>query len=506
MLQTICPKCDTPLKGPDEYVGKSPRCPECKSRVPAPEAPAAVATAATPTELPKSHEDQLLDELLSEVDQKQKGKPSTQAARKATEPKHRPAAGKPAPVLQRKPRRSNLAGLITVAVVAVVIVVAGLVMLHYFNAKRIERELVRAKDQITRDVGEITGLMREADKKLEAKHYTEAESAYQAARVRAATVSSRLGTLLAGVDDAEVKEPVLDAQARVKSLLSQIDSKLKSDELVYGKKGLVLHEGEWMTPEQKMEKLGKTFRKEFNKYMTDTEYNEAKGLVLYRGEWLTPEQVEAIKKEEAARLAKREAELKAREEAERKKLEQLAAAKKAREKRLQELAAKRAEQYPPDAQRWVLDDFEDGKCLWKVETWSKPAAVLVIDQKGSKRLQVTNERGLQDKVAIGRPIALDLSSRDYIAMDYINLSQGVVKVALAIQSTEFFETRQKTARAGEGRLQFDLKAGDFKAESSNWHHNTRVQGLDAVRRIFLLIYTTRPGVFAIDNIVAEKAN
>jgi len=63
MIKTDCPKCRNPLMAPDEYAGKSARCPVCKTAVPA----AAAEPKAPAPELTPAGVEQLLKDVLVET-------------------------------------------------------------------------------------------------------------------------------------------------------------------------------------------------------------------------------------------------------------------------------------------------------------------------------------------------------------------------------------------------------------------------------------------------------
>jgi hypothetical protein len=245
---------------------------------------------------------------------------------------------------------------------------------------------------------------------------------------------------------------------------------------------------------------GKAWREDLKQWMTDDEYKKAKGMVFYREQWYTKEEFDQIKKQEVAqqeREKKALADAKAREEAAKKRRED-------RDKQAAERKADRDRKFPADAPRWLLDDFEDGDNPWKAQTWGNPCTTSVLSHKGSKRLQVAIERGLQDKAAIGRPMDMDLSSRDRLTLDVDNQSKDVIQVAVAVQSDQWYESRVELVRVGESRVQFNLRAGDFKSEATGWRHTTAAKNLDAVKSVYLLFYTKRDGLFYLDNVAAER--
>jgi len=520
MLKTICPNCNTPLKAPDAFDGKAPRCPRCRKRVRARSRTrrrnaAAAAASAAGTQKPKGSEDALLDDLLAEVKGKADpatapGKPAARAAAGDVPGRARAAAGA-APVLMRKPKKSMAPVVIMVAVSAAVILGAGAYMLNMIKAKRESGKAQRLLQDVGVRVSGIAGATDRGDALLKRKKYAEAQKVYQGAGRDAEQLSAELQSAVAAVSSAEARKSLQDEEAKVRRQLDGIRTKLADEELKNGVRGLVSFDGKWVTPEEKeklykkkMEDAGKAWRADLKKWMTEAEYNKAKGYVLYRNKWMTKKQMARVTEVEKARQAKGDARRRQAEIMARRKVEVAQLRRKAREKLLQAQEAARAKMYPPDGPRWVLDNFEEGKLIWKAQTWGNPATTSVVSHKGSKRLQVDVERGLEDKAAIGRPMKMDLTSRDQIAMDVVNVSKGVIKVALAVNSDTWYESRMKLMPVGESRLMFSLRAGDFKSTATKWAHTTKVKNLDAVKQVYVLFYTKRNGVYYVDNVVAER--
>ena len=167
------------------------------------------------------------------------------------------------------------------------------------------------------------------------------------------------------------------------------------------------------------------------------------------------------------------------------------------------------EEYPVEAPRWVLDDFEDGKLLWSSQDWGHPCRLSVVDHRQSKRLKAVVSRSAKEKAAFGRPVLLDFTSRDRILVDVENLSDSDVQVAFAVMGQgrggrfTWYESRMKPVAKGrtEG-LGFELRAKTYKATWTSWEHRARIARLDGIGRIFFLVYTNRPGVFHFDNVIA----
>jgi len=52
---------------------------------------------------------------------------------------------------------------------------------------------------------------------------------------------------------------------------------------------------------------------------------------------------------------------------------------------------------------------------------------------------------------------------------------------------------------------FDLRAGNFKAASTEWKHAAAVKQLDKPKFVSLLLYTKQAGVFTLGNVRLPKA-
>ena len=187
-------------------------------------------------------------------------------------------------------------------------------------------------------------------------------------------------------------------------------------------------------------------------------------------------------------------------------------ARQARLKVLQKQRTKLLERCPPNQRRWLLDDFEKGQPEWVSQEWSHPAKISVEKYRGSRRLKAIVLRTDKDKAAIERPIDLDFSSRDEVVVDVDNLTDGDVRLALALHvqtkrkgQYEWYESAARTVRKGiNENVTFSLRAKDYKSSATAWKHVTRARDLDGVVRLYLLIYTVRPGVFYFDNVMAIR--
>lgn len=253
---------------------------------------------------------------------------------------------------------------------------------------------------------------------------------------------------------------------------------------------------------EKMAREGKTLRPDIGKdaWLTDDEYCAKKGYVRHEGRWVTKEQHKGIMEDAAQK--RRVAEAKRGELARR--------AEELRKKRLAALEkaeARKKAKYAPDGKEWVLDGFSgSGRTKWRPQAWGNPCEVSVVKYQGSERLCIKIEAGAKDKAAVAYSLrGLDLTSRDAIRIDVINAGERPITMAMAIVTSEFFESRMVSIKPGlnEG-VKFMLQSSAFKAASTGWTHKAQPAKLEKSRFIYLLFYTKRAATLYLGNMVATK--
>ena len=105
-------------------------------------------------------------------------------------------------------------------------------------------------------------------------------------------------------------------------------------------------------------------------------------------------------------------------------------------------------------------------------------------------------RGKEGKNVLGRAAQADLSAFRYCLVELDNRMGAGVRLAMAFSTGDdwrYFESAPRFARPGASTAVFDLKSEDFKTEASQWRHCVRLEGLDDVRRVNILIYPIRGG-------------
>jgi len=165
-----------------------------------------------------------------------------------------------------------------------------------------------------------------------------------------------------------------------------------------------------------------------------------------------------------------------------------------------------AKEFPADAAEWTLDNVQADRPTWRPEKWGNPAKVEIVEQDGKPRLRVTLEPGDKDKAALIRGLAMDCASRGALVLDIENGTEEKVGLALAIVTDEWYETPVVELAPGPNKaVAFDLRAGNFKAASTEWKHAAAVKQLDKPKFVSLLLYTKQAGVFTLGNVRLPKA-
>jgi len=176
--------------------------------------------------------------------------------------------------------------------------------------------------------------------------------------------------------------------------------------------------------------------------------------------------------------------------------------KRPRRRRLR--AAEIAKRFPPSATSWTLDDFEGQGHNWSAVRWdnANPCDLSVVTGTATGRLRIKLVGGDKEKSAIVRPVGLDFSSRSRIRMDIFNDCGSVLRVAIAIQTNSYYESRWKYLKIGQNNnVTFNLAAGDYKSAATRWTPAARIAKLQSVGYIYLLFYN-RSGEILLDNIRA----
>ncbi|NOZ23174.1 MAG: hypothetical protein GXP25_19035 [Planctomycetes bacterium] len=202
--------------------------------------------------------------------------------------------------------------------------------------------------------------------------------------------------------------------------------------------------------------------------------NGSRGLVEYKGKWMTPEQ-----KAEATQPKKTPA-----------------AGTPA--------AAKAPSTFKPDDMEWLIDDFS-GPLRWSRQTWGDPAELEIVEINADKMLLVRYQRGGEGKVAVGRGVKLDISSRGMLVVDVENRTNQPVPLCLAVVTDQFYESQGRSLRPGMNKgISFSLSDAIYKCAADGWlNYNHRIGSPNSLGQILFMIYppgTVKEGTMIFDNI------
>ena len=413
------------------------------------------------------------------------------------------APAKPEAVVREKPaipkvaaprQARNWGPTVAVAAGIAVVLVAGLVAFHFVFQGIVEQN---ARATLRRVAGEkdlLNTWLAQGDAFRADKDFPKALDKFSAVAAKADLLLRKLRKDAERLPKGELKGQIAAAIAEVDEYLKTAEQGLSRPEIARGGRGEVRYMGEWVAPEEK-EKL-------------EAERNRADGKKFYANAWRTPEEVHRLRGEvfyEGAWIAKAEYEKLMAEKA---RQETTPATKPATDKPPVTATQPpprtlKPQKFDPSSARWVLDDFEQG-VRWSVVPWKKtnPCKLTVISGTETNRLQITMSGGEYDKSAIVRSLGLDFSSRGKLAMDIVNDCNEPVRIALAVETDTYYESRWRTLRLGKNKsFMFNLIAGDFKC-APHWTHSTRIKHPETAGWLYLLIYSDRPGKILIDNIAA----
>lgn len=501
MIKLDCPACGNPLIGPDEFAGKSARCPACRTSVPAPEITAPEPTEQTPA--PAKTEDSSADDLLSEA---------RAAAKKETRPetKKKTASEKPIDASPKKKHNVATGTIVAFSLGIAAILIAGIVTAAYVSNVTRERRIghLNAQSQLQlnsarRSYEDAMGYIEQARDAMEQNEHDNAAVAYTRARTHLETARSRLSNLIRNMDASAGRYSQISnhqewTQRRdaANRLADSVKDRLESEEVRKGQEAgeVVLFEGQWVTPEEysrlyaeSMERQGMVQYE--GEWVTFDEAQRRRGYVLHEGNWITQEQLEAIR----ARVEARQAALE-----ERRRRDAQEAARREEERR------RRLDRFPPDAETWVIDDLAT-EGAWSAAAWANPCSIALVQREGRNALQLEARQGGDDKSAIQIDIGADFSSRRSLTIDIENTGRRYASIAIAFQTNDFYESRPERIQPGKNNITFDLTSGDFKSRRTDWAHSSRLMATENVARMFILIYRGDSQTYYITNIYASKA-
>ena len=151
----------------------------------------------------------------------------------------------------------------------------------------------------------------------------------------------------------------------------------------------------------------------------------------------------------------------------------------------------------------VLDDFE-GRLAWQPIAWenSNDCDISIVRVDGAQALSLVCRPGAKDKSGAMLQFAsgADFSPFKALVLDVKVEGKDAVEVALAFQTSAYFESvRQKVAPGWNRDVTFPLVTSDYKT-SPDWKHNSLLKGVSAVRDVFLVVYCQTERQVLVDNV------
>lgn len=548
MIRSICPKCKTELKAPDAYAGQSAQCPTCGTTLRVPKlalttakgasvsaGAAGVATGArratTPPTKPKpapapKPRSSLAAELDSIADAalKTSAKKTAAAALTAGPAQAGPSRRSAKPSKPRPARRKMRFRADVIISIAALLAIGGVV--YYLLGQILARKSLDDSRALVNDI------IAEADQACQDGQYEEYEALYQKAIQQARkhkkayqddSFDDRVKEIQAFLESKQAQQDVwqvvqkaeaarkgnkydvaksyyqevqkkatayFDANpdATMKEYVDRAKKALASDEIRLGSQGYVLHDGKWMTEE---EKRGRVMAK--------------RGMVLYKGKWMKREEKDKLIKAEEAQRAAAKAKAAAKASAKAKAPAGPAKAAKAPPPPKPAVPAK-----DPNEKVWMFDDFEHGKVLWPSQSWGDNTTLSLVKSGKSTALKADFTKGKEGKCALQRaiPKPWPFESRDAVLMDVDNKSKGGFQLAIAIFThgwKGFYESTGVYIKNGMNKdVTFDLRSKRFKCAQSGWAYKSPLNDPDAVSSIVLMIYPRNSGTVNFDNVRFTK--
>lgn len=334
----------------------------------------------------------------------------------------------------------------------------------FFDEKLAEIEEFLEKEQAYR---EVWAVLQNAETARQGSKYIDAKKFYLEAQKKAQS------------------QYQLTKDERMEQFVELATKALASDEIRLGSQGWVFYAGKWMAKEE-----------QFAAQMAK------QGKKLYKDEWLTQAEIEKLKKAGAAKLA---AAIKQRMAARAKAAKGKAPAIKKTVKKPPRPAEPPAD---PNAEIWMLDDFESSKITWNIASWGNKGTMSLVKAGKSTVLKMDYEKrgGDDNKFVIQKriPKSWDISSRDQVLFDMKNEGKVAFQLALAFQTRDwegFYESQGKYIRAGDNKnLMIDLRAKRFKCKETGWAHKSGLSRIKEIGMLLIMIYPKQPGTVTLDNV------
>jgi hypothetical protein len=134
----------------------------------------------------------------------------------------------------------------------------------------------------------------------------------------------------------------------------------------------------------------------------------------------------------------------------------------------------------------------------------------IVQQGDGNVLELKAQKGTAGKCAISLDLGVDFTSRGVLTLQIENTGkvpapgEAPLAAAIAVDSGLYYESRQIPLRPGANEIKINIAAGDFKCKP-NWTHDSKIQGLNYVIHLYLLLYGGADTTFRIDNVYVKRA-
>ena len=85
-----------------------------------------------------------------------------------------------------------------------------------------------------------------------------------------------------------------------------------------------------------------------------------------------------------------------------------------------------------------------------------------------------------------------------------NTAQHTVKVAVAFNTSAYYESPPQPVGPGKSDLAFRLDTTDFKSHATGWQHSGRLKDAARTQRIYIVFYTDRETTVLLDSLRAGR--
>ena len=165
----------------------------------------------------------------------------------------------------------------------------------------------------------------------------------------------------------------------------------------------------------------------------------------------------------------------------------------------------------PDTGEWLVDDFEGGKHVWRVQSWGAAGTLSMAPGMGTACLRVDyGSRRPGDKCVVMRrwPAVWAFETRDLLVLDVSKESDLRAQLAVAFFTDKgrgYYESPAVLLRRGANRaVTFDLRAKRFKCAETGWRLTAPLGNPGSVGAMLLLVYSNSPGTILVDNVRLMK--